>query len=92
MDRHAKYARQAAAAAFSESLDQLEERLLSDDLMASPKSTPMAAGTRCNASQRRTTRFQLPQQPSQYHHLSDQDLQAFADAAEEIEKFIQARR
>jgi hypothetical protein len=91
MDQHDKYIRRAAAAAFSESLDQLEERLLSDDVLPPSRPSTLMPRTRSDSPPQPTTRLQPPRQSKQSKHLSDQDLQAFADAAEEIEEFIQAR-
>lgn len=96
MDRNDKQVRQAAAAAFSESLDQLEERLLSDDVL--PPSRPsmvmsgVMSGTRYPSTHQPTTRLQPRLQSKQSNPINDDDLQAFAEAAEEIEEFIQSRQ
>ena len=87
MDQREQNVRQAAAEAFVESLDQLEETLLSDDATPSGAPSFIVSDSRIFSSNRSSTSPQSPQ----CKHLNDTSMQAFADAAEEIEQFMQAR-
>ena len=94
MDQYERNLRQAAAAAFTESLEQLEERLLIDDgISYSPQSSMFSDSTHRSRqpSGDRPSAHAQPTQPTQHRRLSENDLKAFAEAAEEIERFMQAR-
>lgn len=87
MDQWEQNVRQAAADAFVESLDQLEETLLSDGAPSSVTPSFTVSDSRTFSSNRPATSPQSPQNK----HLNDTSMQAFAEAAEEIEQFMQAR-
>ncbi|MEB3359408.1 MAG: hypothetical protein VKK04_21970 [Synechococcales bacterium] len=73
--------RRAAAEAFQQSLDQLEQRLaMSEDGESGSPPVPASA---------QTDRPRLPQPPGQLNPI---DAIAFAEAAADIEQFIQSQQ
>lgn len=90
-DQHGHEVRQAAEEAFVEALHQLEERLLFDEETPAVKPSSAASKARHLSLHGQDTKPSPQSQTGQSTSLTDADLQAFAEAAEEIEQFMQTR-
>jgi len=92
MDQQGQDVRLAAEEAFEESLNQLAEQLLSDtaqvDKESAPLKSPLPASNYQDLSLRRSS---AAPPPGQVRSLAEMDLEAFAEAAKEIEQFIRTR-
>jgi hypothetical protein len=91
MDQHEQEVRLAAEEAFVESLHQLEERLMSDEGRPPLKSSLTMPNLQNLSVHRPAPASPPPSQQNSCKLPTEDDLKAFADAAEEIEQFMQTR-
>lgn len=99
MNQHHKHERQAAATAFTESLEQLEQQLMETGERAiappQPPSSPSQIDGRSVGMHAPARSIPATQSATPSHQQSPSNknsLQVFADAAADIERFIQTRR